>query len=450
MSKKNPYSKQWASDYKENDNQRKEIQKTIINLILCVPMVLVGISLVAEIVSSIFSSGEAFIKGNKILLLFRIGQLMIGLILIFGGWRKWKQAYQWGSRIYKNYDNAQEKRLKRTQEYQQTNENGDTKVGVGYDKWLAYQQDKERQHVRQPFFSEKDQQSIKYWLIFFIGLILFNQIMSRVTKAKVVFPYFGILFGIVGLIVFFKIVIALTKRKNVINEQQSEKNAVFKELVVREELEKVFGESLDYRPAEGIEIAKVLQTDLFPETPQASSEDYLKACYKGHIFQQTDLKMWRVVQDENQGAYKKYTFSGRWLQLKLDQPVDAPLYFHSNNIRKKTSKRLAKKKLPVVTLGEPLFDDLFTLYTEDSAAVFHLLTPNLRERMVDFVQNPNGDWTKHSLLIHIDKQDLSIAIDGVRDSFEQALRLREDEVRLRDDIRLDIALITDLLDLFID
>jgi len=142
----------------------------------------------------------------------------------------------------------------------------------------------------------------------------------------------------------------------------------FKERIVLYYLQESFAK-VDYRPMESLAEYQVRASCLFSDFDAYTGDDYLSAEFKGHSFQQSDLRLTQSYQttdsDGDSVNSANVVFTGCLMILSHNAIVKEPVFIHDKRVYSSTAG---------ITTGNNHFDQHFTVTTTDISAL-QTLTP---------------------------------------------------------------------------
>lgn len=157
---------------------------------------------------------------------------------------------------------------------------------------------------------------------------------------------------------------------------------LFKERLVRSELEKQFGD-LRYLPEAGIPASSIEQTGMMRMGNRYHAEDYLSGTAGGVPFEQSDVCIQNVTSNGKSTSTVTY-FRGRWLIFAFNKRFTHNLLVVSDSFSyaKRPGGFFGKDRSERLSMESEAFNDAFKVYAQDAHEAYYILTPPLMERLL--------------------------------------------------------------------
>ena len=160
-------------------------------------------------------------------------------------------------------------------------------------------------------------------------------------------------------------------------------NAVFKEEIVRKELES-FLDIAEFSPGSTFNESVIRESCLFPRYDRYSGNDFLSARYKNRPFTQSDICLEEIhtstYTDENGDSHTetKYTtvFQGRFMIFDYTTISAEPVFVHDKRIHR---LNFAGSALNSIETELDAFNRIFQISASSAVAAFRILTPQVLE-----------------------------------------------------------------------
>ena len=137
-------------------------------------------------------------------------------------------------------------------------------------------------------------------------------------------------------------------------------------------------------------------------------EDLITGKYNNIYFVQSDLKV-QYTSNSNDHNYTTTYFKGRWMAIDYPKKFSGTVVIIDNNF----AYGIKRKDLEKIQLENPVFNDKFTVRTNDMQLGYYLLTPQLVEKIMELKQS-----TKGNVIACFKNGYLHIFINDGKDSFE--------------------------------
>lgn len=157
---------------------------------------------------------------------------------------------------------------------------------------------------------------------------------------------------------------------------------LFKERLVRSELEKQFGD-LRYLPEAGIPASSIEQTGMMRMGNRYHAEDYLSGTAGGVPFEQSDVCIQNVTSNGKSTSTVTY-FRGRWLIFSFNKRFTHNMLVVSDSFSyaKRPGGFFGKDRSERLSMESEAFNDAFKVYAQDAHEAYYILTPPLMERLL--------------------------------------------------------------------
>ncbi len=220
---------------------------------------------------------------------------------------------------------------------------------------------------------------------------------------------------------------------------KKEFDTIYKEVFAKAALEEILG-TVDYRWQHGFTEQQVGGFRLAKLGNIFSSEDYLKASYKGVQFEQSDVTIKKVVKRKN-GSSTTIYFKGRMIKFDVSLKKVLALQVFTDNFGYRASAGIDMNK---IQMEDVAFNKQFDVYSAREHDAFYALTPQFMEKLKEFASR------HQSVALHFRGDNLYVAINTNRDTFNakmnQEINFPQEMALMRSDIQ-DILDIIDTLGL---
>lgn len=211
---------------------------------------------------------------------------------------------------------------------------------------------------------------------------------------------FSVFFLMVGMV----IAIGIISYKG--QEYKKEFKGIYKEMFAREALNELL-DNVEYTWHRGFSELEVSTFDIVRMGNRYSSEDYLKASYKGVEFEQADV----TIKYRTSGKNKRTIvyFEGKMLKFPVPPKKALMLQVFTDNFpyRAETGYKMSK-----IDMEDVEFNRIYDVKSYDEHEAFYVLTPQFMERLKSIA----GRYS--SVGFHFKKGVLYVAMNTSRDSFD--------------------------------
>lgn len=242
-------------------------------------------------------------------------------------------------------------------------------------------------------------------------------------------PGIGPLFGFIGIVLGVVISVKSSGLRN-------EFNRIYKDTFVNAVLSEIF-DNVDYKWEHGFDRDFVREFGLCQMGNRFSSEDYLRASYKGVNFEQADVKVWYKSSGKN--SHTTIYFKGRMFVFDLPLKKVVSLKVFSDNFMYR-SKSTDGFKLRKVEMESSLFNKQFDVFALNEHDAFYVLTPHVMERIAEI----NNTFRNVSMHFHGGRLYVGINVNG--DAFDSNMSTKIDYLAEKDKAQRDAQVIIDIID----
>ncbi len=225
----------------------------------------------------------------------------------------------------------------------------------------------------------------------------------------------------------------------VFERNKKEFKSLYKREFVKGILETQF-DNLEYVAEEGFSRAEIRDFQLVYLTNTVLSEDYIKAEYKGVIFEQSDIFM----KKRGNGHVNPIHFKGHMLRLPNPGKNVDDMQIFSRNFNHRAGRVSQQAAIYVSFMGVDVnnsgqsktedadFNKRFDVYSVNEQDVYELLTPAFREKLKKL------DFKYDAVAFHFKGDELYIALSSKRDFFEcsedKPIQYDEERKRIKADV----------------
>lgn len=228
---------------------------------------------------------------------------------------------------------------------------------------------------------------------------------------------------------------------------KKEYSTCYKNLLVRSALQNTFDDYKFY-PSLGIGQNEIRFTNMMQLGNRYKSEDYIKGVYKGVPFEQSDVLIQNVTSTGKTTTTVTY-FMGRWMIFQFNKDFRCDLQVREKGFsyskRKNGLFAADDEKLHKIEFEDIDFNNKFSVYGQNQAEAFYLLTPQIMEAMRELQEKTNG-----RIMFCFVHNKLHVAVNDGKDSFNppvfKNLDIREECLQINNEINL-ITRFVDLLNL---
>ncbi|MDR1794018.1 MAG: DUF3137 domain-containing protein [Erysipelotrichaceae bacterium] len=277
-----------------------------------------------------------------------------------------------------------------------------------------------------------------FWLIALLFIPLAAVLF--VTGIHIVLPSFVVVLlevAMVGWLIvnIFRIVKAVRSFKPF--------KAKFKAELVHKLFEDVYGE-VQFEPEQGLDWQQVREGELIAGGDTYSTNDLLKAKYKGVDFCQADIHIQEKHESEKHTTYVT-TFLGQYRIFTFPKTFTSYMQIRDKNKRKSNARSpYTKKSLydnqEKIELENPVFEESFDVYGQSAHDAYYILTPHFMEKLLALREKLNCE-----LNIAFLNKELHMSTLSSKDLFEPNLFAPLDQKAL-DAIVEEAGLIKDIID----
>ncbi|MCL2488005.1 MAG: DUF3137 domain-containing protein [Oscillospiraceae bacterium] len=224
---------------------------------------------------------------------------------------------------------------------------------------------------------------------------------------------------------------------------------LIKQNAVRDALEAVFSD-IEYNPRGCFPRHIISGAGLVDGWDHCSGSDYVKALYKGHRIEFSDIHLEReeTTTDSDGHTQTHYVtvFRGQWISCQLDKQLPAMVRVREKAERRGIAKKMfgshVNRKSDVET-ENLAFNTQFQILTNDPHTAFYVLTPHFMEYILAADQQANGLTN-----LCFAGEAVYIAVHNNRDSFEigRKAATTKDLPALRRRFQAETRYITAILD----
>lgn len=215
----------------------------------------------------------------------------------------------------------------------------------------------------------------------------------------------------------------------------------FKNAYVSKSLEQIF-DDLVYEPESGINESVIQETGMFDTGDRFTSNDYIKANYKGVLIEQSDV---HVEEEEtttdSDGHVETHwvtLFKGRYIIFDFNKTFKANVQVYQKWF---PNQMRTGAKYQKVELEDTSFNKEFKVYAVSEHDAFYILTPQMMQRLQNLASNIKG-----KMMLGFVGDKLHVAINNNKDSFEHGVFKRINEEEILKSNSGDIKLVTDFVD----
>lgn len=244
----------------------------------------------------------------------------------------------------------------------------------------------------------------------------------------------------IGIIVGFCAYYICSFRSKAVYKEQ------FKNKYVRSEFERRF-ENVQYDDKSGIPMKVIKSTHMINLGNSYTSNDLLKAEYKGIKFMQADIcirhKVYIDINDIPFRIRNKKLFMGRWFVFDFNKTFIANIQVRQKRFANAKLERVKStdKKYEKINMENILFNKQFKVFAQSQHDAFYVLTPRMMERIQRLTGMING-----KLLFCFVGNKLHIAFNNNKDSFEHGIWKKINERKVENEIFKDTTLIMQFID----
>ena len=212
---------------------------------------------------------------------------------------------------------------------------------------------------------------------------------------------------------------------------------LYKQHFVEATLKNVF-DDVRFMPDYGFDRDRIAGTNMVSMGNTYSSNDYLKASYKGVSFEQADVYIAMRSRRSNVTLFR-----GRWMIFEFNKAFRSDMQVRDAAFR--SAKRggwfSEREKMPEIYTESADFNGRFRVFAYDRQEAFYILTPHFMEQLTALNAKMSGP-----LLLCFLNNRLHIACDSRTDAFEPRILERVDPNTAIHETYRDIALLTQIID----
>ncbi len=202
-------------------------------------------------------------------------------------------------------------------------------------------------------------------------------------------------------------------------------------------------EDLRYEPNSGVRKEVVEATDMMQLGNRYFVNDLIQGTYNGVRFSQSDILIEHHTSNGKHSHTTTY-LKGRWLIFDFNKKFHCDLQVRDKRFSyaKKSGGWFSdREKTSKLETESVLFNDTFSVYAANDSEAFYILTPHFMEALLQAKVQADGEV----LFCFVDQQ-LHVAVNNKKDSFEPSVWKPIDRESAYRAIRDDLKLITDLVD----
>ncbi len=242
-----------------------------------------------------------------------------------------------------------------------------------------------------------------------------------------------------GFFILFGCVFALIAKSLMSSKEHIAYRNAYKAHFVAKALKEIFTD-ISYSHNMGMPYDTINATGMMYMGDRYSSNDFVKATYKGHPFQQADVTIQREDRDSDGDRTYVTVFKGRYAVFDLSKKFDHRMLAAGTRFAcARADKKAGFKKMELESI---IFNKHFKVYAQDGFETFYLLDPAFMERLDTLWEQYAG-----SVMVCFYNNQMHIAIHDNRDLFEPpSAKNPIDDKAETQKIKDQIKLITDLID----
>jgi hypothetical protein len=274
-------------------------------------------------------------------------------------------------------------------------------------------------------FNEQKKKSEKKVIIAIIFIIIaaIGFLLSE-TDYNIVFFYFGIAFGLIGVVYFTIGMVEYAKiKKNFKSEVLAN---MFKAIIP----------DIAYLPERGLSEIDTYSSEFLKHADRYHSEDYISGKIGDVDFVSSDVRLEeRHVQHTKNGTRVYYVtyFLGRVFRFDFNKN------FTGNLQVLEAGSPYSRRKFEKVKMESVDFNKKFKIFTEEELTAFYILTPDIMEAIFNLERRNPGRISMSFLGDH-----LYVAINNNRDTFELQMFRKLDETVI-EEFKQDLLVIKDFI-----
>lgn len=211
---------------------------------------------------------------------------------------------------------------------------------------------------------------------------------------------------------------------------------IYKDVFAKAALEEILGD-IDYHWQRGFSKDQVAGFRLVRLGNRFSSEDYLKANYKGVDFEMADVTIKHVVKTKN-GSSTTIYFKGRMIKFDVSVKKVLALQVFTDNFRYRANPGIEMNK---IQMEDVQFNKQFDVLSARDHDAFYALTPQLMERLEAMKSKYK------SVGMHFRGDNLYMAINTDRNTFDADMKNKINFPQEMELMRSDVQDILDIIDI---
>lgn len=242
-------------------------------------------------------------------------------------------------------------------------------------------------------------------------------------------PGLGPLFGFIMLVSG----VAMIIRSSTV---RTEFKRMYKDTFVSAVLSEIF-DNVDYQWENGFRRDYVRDFSLCQMGNRFSSEDYLRASYKGVYFEQADVHVYYKSSGKN--SHTTTYFDGRMFAFDLPLKKVFSLKVFTENFMYR-SKNTDGFKMKKVQMESAQFNKQFDVLAANEHDAFYVLTPHVMERINNIAYNFGN------VALHFHGGRLYVGINMRGNAFDSNMSTKIDYLAEKDKAKRDAQVIIDIID----
>jgi hypothetical protein len=236
-------------------------------------------------------------------------------------------------------------------------------------------------------------------------------------------------------------------------QKRKERKAELVETVLLPALSEVFDNPY-YNENEHISADVVRGSKMVGGWSRISGGDYICGWHNGLMVQMSDLLLSHTethtrTRTNSEGRTETYTetvtvidFSGQWVICKFDKRVSAQLTLRAAGLPRSGFLRTLFRRASSVEMDNTVFNDMYTVLTDNPHDAFYVLTPHMMERVMAANQRAGGRLS----LEYQPWGELHLAIGTGKNFFEpQNIRKSMDYTQEHSKVMNELRFIVDLV-----
>ena len=219
-------------------------------------------------------------------------------------------------------------------------------------------------------------------------------------------------------------------------------NKEYKNIFVLKELKDIF-KDLEYKPEKGFSEEDVDKIGILDTGDSFESNDYISGKYKGIKFEQSDLFIQEMVEEEDTDGETdevwRTIFLGSLMVFDFNKNFKSNIQVFSRGFDAISFS--TGEKYTNIKMEDSDFNNKFFVFAQNEHEAFYILTPNFMEKIKEITKKLNS-----SVMYAFVDNKLYIAVDNYKDAFEWDVLKPIDEQKIKENINKDIKVITDFVD----